>query len=519
MMVKAGYTRLREVLGLLVPPLGMDLALGEDYKDRVITYGHGKLKLLAKTKKIGETIPEHIETAIKHQGIRLSYLVPIFKVINKQELEDYIRARPSSEIRRCIWYLYEWLTSDRLEVPDSDVAYTKLADEKHYFTRSSGIRDKRTRVENNLLGNINFCPMIRKTPTVKSWVKKNLMKMAIARLQALSTLVDTEVLGRSVSYLYTKETKSSTEIEKEDSREEKTKKFFRVLKNSGTMPLDKSRLLFVQNQIVNGSFKDTDYRNAEIYVGETRLTSAGTDEDIHYIGPKAEQVPSMMKGLLSMHDTLMIDNELPAMMHAAIVSFGLVYIHPFSDGNGRTHRYLIHDVIKSRGQEGQDFIIPVSSAILQNQQEYDKVLEVLSRPIMAMIDYELTDQNSVIINNDLNYMYRYPDLTAHVEFLYRMMDMAINVDLLEEVFVILKFDGIKAVINGTFDMPNKQLDLLVQMLSANDGKVGKKKRKLFYDWISEEEVQQVEAAASEIIARTDAMQEQLAAQEAVKQTV
>lgn len=34
-MIKAGYTRLREDLGLLVPPLGMDLALGTEYQDQV----------------------------------------------------------------------------------------------------------------------------------------------------------------------------------------------------------------------------------------------------------------------------------------------------------------------------------------------------------------------------------------------------------------------------------------------------------------------------------------------------
>jgi hypothetical protein len=323
-MIKAGYTRLREELGLLVPPLGMDLALGSDYQDKVISYGQNKLKLLAKTKKIGETIPEHIETAIKHQGIRLSYLAPIFEAISKSELEAYVRARPSSEVRRCIWFLYEWLTTERLNLPDSEAAYTKLADDRFYYTRPNGDRDKRTRVENNLLGNKNFCPMIRKTPAVKRWAKTNLMERAIRRLEALKPFVDTDVLGRSVSYLYTKETKSSTEIEKEDSREDKTRKYFRVLKSSGTLPLDKARLLFVQNQIVNSAFKDTDYRDSEIYVGETRLTSVGADEDIHFIGPKKEQVPSLMEGLLEMHEALMLDNDLPSMMHAALVSFGSV---------------------------------------------------------------------------------------------------------------------------------------------------------------------------------------------------
>jgi hypothetical protein len=508
-MIKAGYTRLREELDLLVPPLGMDLALGDDYQDKVISYGQGKLKLLAKTKKIGDTVPKHIETAIKHQGIRLSYLVPIFEVINAKELTAYVAEKPTSEIRRCIWYLYEWLTSSKLDLPDSEVAFTKLADDRFYYTRPTGLRDKRTRVENNLLGNKKFCPMIRKTTSVKRWARTDLMRRAIRRLETLKPFVDTEVLGRSVAYLYTKETKSSTEIEKEDSREEKTKKFFRVLKNSGTLPLNKARLLFVQNQIVNTAHKDENYRDSEIYVGVTRYTLGGVDEDIHFIGPKKDQVPSMMEGLLEMHEALMLDNELPAMMHAALVSFGLVYIHPFSDGNGRTHRYLIHDITKSRGPEGQDFIIPVSASILQNPQDYDRVLETLSKPIMAMIDYEIEDDNSVVIQNDLNYLYRYPDLTPHVEFLYKMMRMAINVDLIKEVLFIVTFDGVKSAINGTFDMPNKQLDLLVQILVGNEGRVGRKKRKLFAALLSGEELDRIEGLAATVIAETAAVQAKL----------
>jgi len=33
---------------------------------------------------------------------------------------------------------------------------------------------------------------------------------------------------------------------------------------------------------------------------------------------------------------------------AAILAFGLVYVHPFVDGNGRIHRYLIHHVLAGR---------------------------------------------------------------------------------------------------------------------------------------------------------------------------
>lgn len=91
-------------------------------------------------------------------------------------------------------------------------------------------------------------------------------------------------------------------------------------------------------------------------------------------------------------------------------------IHPFDDGNGRIHRYLINDVLKQREPEHQ-FIIPISAAILKNTARYDQVLEQVSKPILAMLDWELDTENGnkVIINNDINFMYRYPDYTEQFE--------------------------------------------------------------------------------------------------------
>jgi Fic family protein len=34
---------------------------------------------------------------------------------------------------------------------------------------------------------------------------------------------------------------------------------------------------------------------------------------------------------------------------AALVAFGFVFIHPFGDGNGRIHRFLIHQVLSTEG--------------------------------------------------------------------------------------------------------------------------------------------------------------------------
>lgn len=208
----------------------------------------------------------------------------------------------------------------------------------------------------------------------------------------------------------------------------------------------------------------------------------------------------MMQGLLTTHENLMLDRTMPSLIHAAVISFGEVYIHPFIDGNGRLHRYLIHDVMKQR-ESTHKFIIPVSAAILRNSKRYDEVLESISRPTLAMIEYSFSEESQIIIHNDIDYMYRYPDFTEHVKFVYQMMETAVASELMEEICLLICFDTIKDFINSSCDMPNKNIDNLVSLLLSNDGAVSKAKRSHVLQFIDEELLSSVETVAKDIIGK------------------
>lgn len=505
----AGYSYLRDELNLPVPNLGLELALGTDKDDRVRKFGNGKLKLLSKkNSQIDNNIFAHLEVAIKYQGIRLVHIYPFLRSIDKNNLEKYIKEQPMARVRRCIWYLYEWLFDDRLNIPDlKKVGYQDLLDSEHYYTTNDGVKDPRTKIVNNLLGNRHFAPLIRKTREIEEWAGKDMIEMAWGRLKALDGVLNPEVLGRSIAYLYTKETRSSIEIENESPNTKRATIFYRVLTTSGTLNLTKNRLIKIQNSIVRSKKKDSDYRTREIYIGETRPSRFnGTEEYIHYIGPKLEHVHSMMEGLLDLHNEILLNNTIPAMMHAALISFGFVYIHPFRDGNGRISRYLIHDVLKARRENEDNFIIPVSASILARIKEYDEVLETVSKPVMALIDYDIDEEDlSLTINNDLQHLYRYPDLTEHVEYLYRMMDTAISDDLIPEIVYIVAYDQAKEIIEDFCDMPNREVDLFIKFAMQNNGKIAKKRRKDFYEWINEEEIVQIEGKLKEVVTSLEEM--------------
>ncbi len=500
-MKPLGYTFLLKHFDIQLPRLGRDLYHGKGNRDKNQDYGSIKCKVLAASKKYPDSIPAHVEVAIKYQGIRLPYLAMVFERLDVDELTHYIAAKQNSKIRRAIWYLYEWYTEKLLNLkPLGKTPYTELMDSTFYFTRQDGEKCARTKIVNNMLGNRNCCPTVRKTRAINEIDFEGTIETAESKLSNINQLVNTEQLGRSLNYLYLKETKSSTEIENEDSNQNKTTRFFQVLRAAGSIPLSKHRLLTVQNQIVPSNKSDTDYRDEEIWVGENVRTMGGTYENFHYIGPKWQKVPDLMTGLLEMHEQLMLEPQLPTLVHAAIVSFMFVYIHPFSDGNGRTHRYLIHDIIKSR-RSRDDFIVPVSSAILNNMDRYDKVLEQVSKPVMALLQYDYDENSGTIsLENDINYMYQFPDLTPHVLFLNDMMDVAINHELIEEILYILTFDKIKQWLNKQFDLSEKVLSNYVNWLMQNNGKFATRKHKQVAKHHSEKDIEEMHKFAIEALA-------------------
>ncbi|ECF7008302.1 cell filamentation protein Fic, partial [Salmonella enterica subsp. enterica] len=106
---------------------------------------------------------------------------------------------------------------------------------------------------------------------------------------------------------------------------------------------------------------------------------------VHYIAPPFEQVVNMLAGLQSFFD---VTQGQPSIMRAAVLSFAFVYIHPLADGNGRVHRFLVNDLLYRDGILSEPMILPISSAIsdsTQHRRDYDKILDTVSKPLMAQL--------------------------------------------------------------------------------------------------------------------------------------
>ncbi|USX20367.1 hypothetical protein NHH82_31830 [Oxalobacteraceae bacterium OTU3REALA1] len=84
-----------------------------------------------------------------------------------------------------------------------------------------------------------------------------------------------------------------------------------------------------------------------------------------------------------------------------IREFGLSTF-PFEDGNGRIHRFLIHDFLGRDGFVPAGMVLPISAYMLHHPEEYDQVLESYSKPLRTVVSISIDDDEQLTINNPVD---------------------------------------------------------------------------------------------------------------------
>jgi len=202
-----------------------------------------------------------------------------------------------------------------------------------------------------------------------------------------------------------------------------------------------------------------------------------------------------MRGLVAYSDRAKV-NKVDAVTTAAALAFGFVYIHPFEDGNGRIHRWLFHHVLCAAGYNPRGVVFPVSATIYKRIDEYKRVLESYSRPLLTFIDWRPTiDKNVEVLNQTADY-YRYFDATRHAEFLYECVQQTVERDLPDEVAYLEAYDAFSRRVLQIVDMPGRMVDLLHRFLNQNKGKLSKRGRTQEFERLTDDEVLAIEEAYS-----------------------
>jgi len=306
---------------------------------------------------------------------------------------------------------------------------------------------------------------------------------------------DPIVLRRAVHYLFTKETKSSFAIEGEKPTSERAERFVRALAHAPEFDTSsKAAFVELQNAIVDARYAQKDWRTGQNYVSETGPNYV---EVVHFVCPRPEDVPSLMDGWMRM--VARVEKEqVDAVCASALTGFGFVFVHPFEDGNGRIHRFLIHHSLARLGYTPQGIVFPVSAVMLRDPARYDKALSAFSGKMAPFIEYRMGKAQRMTILNETKSLYQYFDATPQTEYLYECVAETIEKDLREEIGFIEKYDRALDEAKEIVDMPDRRASLLVRLIMQNKGRLAENKRGMFAE-ITDEELARIEEGIASVV--------------------
>jgi len=436
----------------------------------------------------GDQIQDHLEFALKYDGFNPGILAAIFQVIDPIVIASWVSSRPTGRNARRAWFMFEFITGKKLPLPDVKTGnYVNLLDPDDYYTSSPGRRSPRHRIIDNQLGVPAFSPVVRRTERLREMEAMDLSQ----RCAKIVTAYPPELMRRALAYLYSRETKSSFQIEHIRVDSSRTEKFIFLLEHARLQDfVTEDSLLAIQNAIVDGRFKADRYRANQNYVGQT--ISPGR-ERVHYVSPIPADLPGLMSGFMDAHQT-MKHGSVAAVIHAAVISYGFVFLHPFEDGNGRIHRFLIHNILSIRGAVPKGLMFPVSASMLKHPDLYDRALEAFSGPLMQNVDYDLDDLGRMTVRNDTDMLYRYIDMTPQAEALYDFVWKTVDHELLEELDFLARYDETRSAIQQIADIPDRLLDLFIRLCLQNNGRLSPTKRKAHFEALTDDEVARMETA-------------------------
>lgn len=434
----------------------------------------------------GDTLGDHLEFALKYDGTNLAILSLLFQKAEEKEVFEYVRSKPIGKYSRRSWFLYEFLTGKMLSLDDLKRGnYIDLLEPDEYYTVAKARRIRRQRINDNLLGDGRFCPTVRRTETLSRFEAADLPE----RCRRVMGGYPPELLKRAIGYLYAKETKSSFEIEHIKSTSNRTERFVALLQTAEEEDFcRKEKLIDVQKRIVDERFRDSDYRSKQIFVGET---VAWQKERIHFVGPKPEDLPDLMDGLITANER-MNEGLVSVVIQAAAIAYGFVFLHPFEDGNGRIHRFLIHNILARRRFTPEGVMFPVSASMVKHRDRYDASLEAFSRNLMPLVDYTLDEDGRMTVHNDTARWYRYIDMTPQAEALFRFIDTTIDTELAGELAFLANYDKTKQAIQEIVDMPDRQIDLFIRFCLQSNGHLSERKRASHFAFLSDDEIARME---------------------------
>ena len=482
--------------GALIEAYQLELTMPDvlsliSYKKR--QYKQGQWQIFTSRHLPEDSLYKQLIFALRYEGINLLFFKKLFEKLTEKEIEQLVQIEPLGQYSRKIWFLYEWLFNVQLNIPDLKFGnFITLINTKQQYAIANGKKSSRHRIINNLPGTKDFCPLIHKTPKLEQYINEDFKKQKTNYLKNIRK----DILQRASAFLLLKDSKASFTIEGESPKSKRTARWGKVIGQAGTKDLSREEFIRLQQVVIeNTRFVDMGFRKKGGFVGEHDRSTGEPMPD--HISAKWQDIGQLIDGLLSTYKIL-LENEIDAVISAAVIAFGFVFIHPLEDGNGRVHRYLIHHILAKKQFAQQGIIFPVSASILDHINDYRKTLETFSQPLLDFIEWKETKDNNIEVLNDTIDFYRYFDATKQAEFLYDCVSDTIKNIIPNEVSYLIKYDEFKKYLDDKFEMPDKMVALLVRFLEQNEGTISKRARSKEFRQLTDDEIVDIEKNYAEI---------------------
>jgi hypothetical protein len=487
--IPAGYAALLERFELAVP-LPPRLA-GTAVRHHPAP--HPVWQLLTPRHRPEATLEGQLIFALKWEGVDLGVLAALFR---RRELEAEVTrlvlGTPTGAFARRIWFLYEWLTERTLDIPDpGKVRSVPVLDPEQQLALTPGTPSPRHKVIDNLPGTRRFCPLVRCTDALRAASARALEVKA----REIVGRTRPDLVTRAAAFLLLSDSKSSFAIEGERPPRARAARWASSIAEAGLRPISIDELERLQRVVIGDArFVKLGLRADGGFIG---THDRDTQEPIpEHISAAPEALPDLLEGLIE-YDRRALAGGVPAVAAAAALAFGFVYIHPFVDGNGRLHRWLIHHVLATAGYNPPGIVFPISAAILRRLDEYRAVLQSYSGALLPLIEWRPTTDGNVTVQTDTADYYRYFDATRHAEFLYECVEQTVEHDLPAEVRFLEAFDRFSSAVKDLLEMPDRQIEQLRVFLAQGGGRLSERARLREFAALTADEVQRIEALYAE----------------------
>lgn len=488
--VPAGYAALLERFELLAPlPPRLAAIAPRHHPQR-----HEAWRLLTPRHRPAGTLEGHLVFALKWEGVDLAVLAALFAALPAHEIGALVQRTPTGSFSRRIWFLYEWLTGTQLDVADPGKVKSVLAlNPKLQAALPRGEPSPRHKVIDNLPGTRRFCPLVRWTPALRAMADRHLDQLArdvIGRMRP-------DLVVRAAAFLLLSDSKSSFAIEGERPPRARAARWAEAIAQAGVRPLSIQELERLQSVVIGDArFVELGLRREGGFVG---THDRDTQDPIpEHVSARPGALQDLVEGIIE-YERRARSGGLDPVVAAAAVAFGFVYVHPFVDGNGRIHRYMIHHVLAAAGYVPKGLVFPISAAILSRIDEYRAVLESHSAAILPLIEWRATPDHNVEVLNDTDDLYRHFDATRHAEFLYGCVEQTVERDLPAEARFLEAFDRFSYGVQQMIEMPDRTIELLRSFLAQGHGKLSARARANEFRALGDEEVRRVEAVYAETL--------------------